>query len=159
MYRINIQRAEKKVPAPSNALLRQWAKIALAKEVKTGEITIRIVTVGEVAQLNETYRHKAGPTNVLSFPFTTIAPATDAVPYLGDIVIAAEIVNQEARQLNIENHSHWSHMVIHGVLHLLGHDHVHDDEALKMERLEINILAELGISNPYEHGDNTTYHE
>jgi probable rRNA maturation factor len=103
-----------------------------------------------VRELNATYRGKNAPTNVLSFPFQ--APpggVPEDRPYLGDVVLAAETVAREAAERGIAPTAHLQHLVVHGLLHLLGFDHATDTEAERMERLEAEILATLGIANPY----------
>jgi probable rRNA maturation factor len=100
-----------------------------------------------VRRLNRTYRGKDAPTNVLSFP--SRGPAPDDGAYLGDVVLAAETVRQEAVELGIEPGHHLQHLVVHGLLHLLGHDHQADAAAEEMERLEVEILATIGVADPY----------
>ncbi|MEW6354358.1 MAG: rRNA maturation RNase YbeY [Pseudomonadota bacterium] len=134
------------LPAP--AAVRRWAAAALGDA--RAEVTVRIVDADESAALNQTYRHKSGPTNVLSFPFE--APVTaraTARRYLGDIVICAPVVEREARVQHKSREAHWAHMLVHGCLHLLGHDHQHEDQAQIMEALETRILASLGYPDPY----------
>lgn len=133
---------------PSDEQLKRWGDAALSGFVEEAELTIRIVEPEEIQTLNRTYRHKDKPTNVLSFPFE--APPGVELPLLGDIVICAAVVAQEAQEQGKPLFDHWAHMVVHGVLHLLGYDHIEDDEAEEMEGLEIEILAEMGIANPYE---------
>lgn len=112
------------------------------------EICISIVDKKTSAALNETYRQKKGATNVLSFTYVT----TPGIPQisLGDLAICAEIVEIEAAAQHKNSESHWAHLTIHGILHLLGYDHVVDDDALIMETLEIKLLNKLGYENPYE---------
>lgn len=131
---------------PSAADFRRWAEAALAGAdyPKDAELTIRIVNEAESAALNETYRHKQGPTNVLSFPFA--APVDSSL--LGDIVICAPVVLREAISQEKTPDAHWAHLVAHGVLHLLGYDH-NEAQAEAMESLEIRILMGLGYSDPY----------
>lgn len=115
---------------------------------KEFELTIRIVNSDESQQLNNQYRGKNKPTNVLSFPFEV--PEGIDLNLLGDLVVCAPVVQEEASEQKKTLVDHWAHMVIHGCLHLLGYDHINDDEAEEMETLEINILAKLTINNPYE---------
>lgn len=157
MYRIIIQIAEKNINVPSSAALRKWAKKTLRSEVETGEVTIRIVAKKEMIELNSTYRHKNKPTNVLSFPFVMPDGIKLDVPILGDIVICAEVVEQEAREQSKDLTAHWAHMVVHGIFHLLGYNHELDSEADIMESLEIKILQGLGFPNPYETGNIRQY--
>lgn len=135
---------------PTAKQFRQWAEKALGDRYSKAELTIRIVDTAESAQLNETYRHKKGPTNVLSFPFEADVPMR--VPLLGDLVICAEVVAREADAQHKSLESHWAHMVIHGCLHLIGFDHLDDTQAQEMEGLEIQIMQRLGYANPYELG-------
>ncbi|MBP3194677.1 MAG: rRNA maturation RNase YbeY [Cardiobacteriaceae bacterium] len=111
------------------------------------ELTVRIVENQEIQELNKTYRHKDYATNVLSFPADLDIPLTPKL--LGDIVIAADVVNNEAKAQNKTRENHWTHILIHGFLHLLGYDHIEDDEAEIMENLEKQILAQMNISDPY----------
>lgn len=129
----------------------QWAQQALAGSVAEAELTIRIVDEDESAQLNRQYRHKQGATNVLSFPFATDVPLP--VTLLGDLVICAAVVEREAQQQCKDRRAHWAHMVVHGCLHLLGYDHIEEQQAQQMEALEVEYLALLGFSNPYEVND------
>ncbi len=112
------------------------------------DVCITIVDTETSAQLNQTYRHKSGPTNVLSFTYDPI-PGIPAES-LGDLAICAEIVESEALAQHKKSSAHWAHLTVHGVLHLLGYDHIAEDEAVAMESLEIQILQKLGFENPYE---------
>lgn len=134
---------------PAEAELRRWAEAALAGAGyrREAEITVRIVNEAESAVLNERYRRKQGPTNVLSFPFE--APSEVESALLGDIVICAPVVLREAVQQGKTPAAHWAHLVAHGVLHLLGYDH-DEEQAEVMESLETQILAGLGYPDPYE---------
>ena len=101
-------------------------------------------------RLNRTFRGKDVPTNVLSFPSQKLpGAASDDGAYLGDVVLAAETVRQEAIELGIEPRHHLQHLVVHGLLHLLGYDHQADAAAEEMERLEAEILATIGVADPY----------
>jgi len=132
---------------PSPELIRAWIEAALSGQRDEAELTVRIVAAEEIQQLNLNYRHQDKPTNVLSFPFEKIEGID--LPLLGDVVICAAVVAQEAQQQNKPLLNHWAHMVVHGVLHLLGYDHIDEVEAEAMESLEIKVLQGLGISNPY----------
>lgn len=142
-YRVTMQRAFDAAWVPKNKELKHWAIAALTSRVDTAELTVRIVDIPEMTELNTRYRHKPGPTNVLSFPF-------DIPPLLGDIIICAEVVEEEAKQQNKSSKAHWAHMVVHGVLHLLGYDHEIESQALIMESEEIHILQALDFPNPYQ---------
>jgi probable rRNA maturation factor len=149
MYRITIQQIADKTLAPSPTLLRKWAKQALSSKVNTAAITIRIVDEAEMSILNSTYRHKKGPTNVLSFPFTVPADIYMKIPILGDIIICAQVVNIEAVMQQKPRLAHWAHMTVHGVFHLLGYDHQTEKEANIMETLESKVMHTLGFADPY----------
>jgi len=112
------------------------------------EICIRIIDEKESANLNKTYRHKPSATNILSFVYQA-EPAEKDDELLGDLAICAPIIAREAQQQNKELLTHWAHIVIHGYLHLLSYEHQNDQEATKMEQLEVEILQKLGYPNPY----------
>lgn len=151
MHSIIIQFAADKELAPKAALLRKWARTALNRKLTVAaQLTIRIVDVEEMTHLNSTYRQKTGSTNVLSFPADIPEQVKLDVPLLGDIVICPIVVNHEAEEQQKTVEAHWAHMVVHGVFHLLGYDHVLDDDARTMEALEVATLKELGFTNPYE---------
>ncbi|SFK26003.1 rRNA maturation RNase YbeY [Methylophaga sulfidovorans] len=133
---------------PDEALFTQWAEAALFEVNEDCELSIRLVDESESAELNGQYRGKNKPTNVLSFPFD--APIKLEPRLLGDLVICVPVVRKEAQEQGKAELHHWAHMVIHGCLHLLGYDHIESDEAEQMETLEINILHQLDIANPYE---------
>lgn len=137
---IHIQRLVPAKGIPSARSLRTWAEVARGR--KRGEITLRIVGAQEGQTLNRDWRGRDYATNVLSFPM-------QEPDYLGDIVICAEVVAREAAEQLKTPRAHWAHMVVHGVLHLMGHDHIADDEAEKMEAIERKLLARLGFSDPY----------
>ncbi|MCG8436282.1 MAG: rRNA maturation RNase YbeY [Gammaproteobacteria bacterium] len=132
---------------PSEERLANWASETLEQVSADAEVVIRVVDENESAQLNSRYRDKPGPTNVLSFPAE--APPGVEAALLGDIVVCAPVVAREAAEQAKEPEAHWAHMVVHGALHLLGHDHREKEEAEKMEALETRILGRLGYSNPY----------
>ena len=112
------------------------------------EVTIRLVDEAESNQLNLTYRGKDKPTNVLSFPFE--CPPGVELPLLGDLIICRQVVEREANEQNKPLLAHWAHMVVHGSLHLLGYDHIDDEEAEEMEALEVEFMQALGYDNPYQ---------
>ncbi len=115
------------------------------------EVTIRLVDREEGAALNERYRKGSGPTNVLSFP--NEPDSSEHNESLGDIAICAELVDEEAVEQGIPPKNHWAHLTVHGILHLLGFDHGNEADAIMMENLEVQILQDLGIENPYEEPD------
>ncbi|OYD26312.1 rRNA maturation RNase YbeY [Oceanimonas baumannii] len=133
---------------PAEQDIETWLAAALDGERDETEVTVRLVDEAESQELNRDYRGKDKPTNVLSFPFE--APPGVELPLLGDLVICRQVVEREAAEQNKPLQSHWAHMVVHGCLHLLGFDHIKDDEADIMEAREIRILARLGMDNPYQ---------
>ena len=135
---------------PNENQVRTWAQAALAGQ-GAGELTVRLVDEDESRALNQRYRGKDRPTNVLSFPFEAPdgLPPEALPPVLGDLVICARVVEDEASGQGKPLMAHWAHMVVHGVLHLLGHDHQRDEDAEKMESLETAIMARLGFEDPY----------
>lgn len=136
---------------PDLAQLEKWirltvdtASISIREEV---ELTVRIVSNEESQQLNYQYRDKNKSTNVLSFPFQN--PPGVTLPLLGDLVICKEVVEKESTEQQKELLAHWAHMLIHGTLHLLGYDHIDEDEAVTMESIETKIMLKLDLSDPY----------
>ena len=127
---------------------RIWVRAALAPRRSNAELALRVVGEEEGAYLNKTYRGKQGATNVLSFA-AELSPDVP-VPLLGDLVICAPVVAREAQEQNKLLRAHWAHMVVHGCLHLQGHDHENDADAAQMEALEIRIMEKLGFENPYQ---------
>jgi len=144
---LDLQLASTASNLPSEAQIQQWLTAAVSPFQPVAEVTVRIVDETESQQLNFDYREKDKPTNVLSFPFQ--CPPGIELPLLGDLVICAGVVAKEALEQNKSLDAHWAHMVVHGCLHLLGFDHINDDDALEMEAEEIQILAELGFADPY----------
>jgi probable rRNA maturation factor len=134
--------------SPDLNLFEQWVNAALAHLDEQCELSIRLVDHEESAELNSDYRGKSGPTNVLSFPFESPVPMEPRL--LGDLIICVPVVEREALEQNKKLNDHWAHLVIHGCLHLLGYDHIEDDQAEEMESLEITILHTLNIDNPYQ---------
>lgn len=132
---------------PSEGELQQWLNSAITLFQPQAEVTVRIVEQEESQQLNRDYRGKDKPTNVLSFPFE--APPEIEIDLLGDLIICKEVVETEAKEQKKPLNAHWAHMVVHGSLHLLGYDHIDDDEAEEMESLETEILQKLGFDDPY----------
>lgn len=153
MYHITVQRTINKNDMPPLHYLKRWAKQTLKSKMETAELNIRVIGQSEMTELNSQYRHKAYPTNVLSFPFD-MPEDIEETPFLGDIVICAPVVNQEAIDQNKTQDAHWAHMVVHGTLHLLGYDHETEADANIMEPEEIQILHTLGFANPYQTEEN-----
>lgn len=137
---------------PSDEDIQRWVEAALKHEKRENmELTLRIVDEAESAALNGQYRDKDYPTNVLSFNYDI--PAEVEINLLGDLVICAPVVQREAAEQGKREQAHWAHMIIHGILHLLGFDHLDDEAAEKMEQHEMAILTELGFPDPYETTD------
>jgi probable rRNA maturation factor len=134
---------------PVEAEFSRWAEAALEGRRERAELTIRLVDEAESAWLNGRYRRSPGATNVLSFPFEPL-PGLPPTDLLGDLVICAPLVAHEASAQGKEAHAHWAHLVVHGVLHLLGCDHQSEAEAAEMEAAETSILGRLGFPTPFE---------
>ena len=134
---------------PPKRLFTEWTTATLKRAGRRGQSTVslRIVDEQEGMALNSHYRAKGYATNVLSFP---VPPALQAGGQLGDIALCAAVVKQEAQTQNKKLGDHWAHLVVHGVLHLLGYDHERRNDAKAMEALEVRILAGLGIKDPYQ---------
>lgn len=153
---------------PAMADLQRWTLAALdprlsprhARIAWPAELTIRITDEAESAELNQGYRNRAGPTNILSFSFEPppgldlTEPTCDGIGgLLGDLVICAPLVQREAAEQGKTETAHWAHLVVHGTLHLLDFDHLTATEAAMMEALETRILGALGFPSPYEVND------
>ncbi|GAB2494036.1 rRNA maturation RNase YbeY [Pseudoxanthomonas sangjuensis] len=139
------------LPAPQS--FRKWVAAALRGRIREADLAIRLVDAKEGRALNRHYRGKDYATNVLSFPADLAEgvklPKGVKMPLLGDLVICAPVVAREAKEQKKPLAAHYAHLTVHGVLHLLGWDHMDDREAEAMEQLERGILAELGIADPY----------
>ncbi len=137
-------------PEPELRTAAQAAEAALGVDLSDTVLSISLLTDDAVADLNRQWRNKAGPTNVLSFPAVKDMPLPPGEPRpLGDIMLAAGVVRREAAQQNKPLEHHLVHLAVHGILHLMGYDHINESEADEMERLEVDILNALGIANPY----------
>ena len=132
---------------PEPALLQAWATAAYLDKADA-VASMMVTTSEEIQQLNNQYRHKDMPTNVLSFPMQL--PEETGMHFLGDIALCASVIKREAEEQSKTKLFHWAHMVVHGMLHLQGYDHIEDAEAEEMEKLEIEILNKLGFDNPYK---------
>ena len=132
---------------PTEAQLQGWLDGTILGFQEEAEVTVRLVDEAESRELNHTYRGKDKPTNVLSFPFEV--PPGMEMSLLGDLVICRQVVEKEAQEQGKPLEAHWAHMVVHGSLHLLGYDHIEDDEAEEMEALETEIMLALGYEDPY----------
>ncbi|MDV6315476.1 rRNA maturation RNase YbeY [Idiomarina sp. HP20-50] len=141
--------------APDENAVYSWVAATLdylEQNDKAVELTVRVVAIDEAQELNLEFRSKDYATNVLSFPFNS--PVELPIILLGDLVICQNVVEREAKEQQKSAIAHWTHMVIHGTLHLLGYDHIEENEAEEMEQIERNILADLGIPDPYQTTDN-----
>ncbi len=145
---IEVQIASEAAGIPEADWLARWVQTALAGN--DGDVSVRVVDPDEMQALNRDYRDADKPTNVLSFPAGPIdgLPPEESGP-LGDILICADVVSAEADEQGKAPEDHWAHMLVHGTLHLLGYDHMTDDQAAEMEQLEIRLLEGGGVRNPY----------
>ncbi|MGF1801085.1 rRNA maturation RNase YbeY [Vibrio gigantis] len=132
---------------PTEQDIQIWLDKTIPQFQENAELTVRIVDIQESHQLNHEYRGKDKPTNVLSFPFE--APPGIELDLLGDLIICRQVVEKEADEQSKPLLAHWAHMVVHGSLHLLGYDHIEDDEAEEMESLETEIMQSMGFEDPY----------
>ncbi|WP_249977116.1 rRNA maturation RNase YbeY [Vreelandella olivaria] len=146
---IDRQAAINEPQLPSMEQLTQWVSCVFSyhPDDERQELTIRFVDETESKALNRDYRGKDKPTNVLSFPFEN--PPGITLPLLGDLVICHAVVAQEASEQHKPLSHHYAHMVIHGILHLMGYDHIEEQQAEEMEQLERELLATLNIPDPY----------
>ena len=143
---LDVQIASKCLDIPNESEFEYWAK-SIPYQSETS-VCLRIVDELEARELNKQYRKIDKATNVLSFPAEI--PTQLNINFLGDIVICAPIVKREAEEQNKQFNHHCAHLLVHGILHLQGFDHENESEAKKMEDLEVEILQDLNISNPYE---------
>ena len=144
---VDIQMASASEEAPDPQSIERWIGAAIGDQRESTELSVRIVDAEEGQALNEQFRGSTGATNVLSFPFENESP--EPLPLIGDIVICAPVVLKEASEQNKTLNAHWAHMIIHGVLHLLGYDHQNENDANLMESLETEIMQGLGFPPPY----------
>ncbi len=144
---VDVQYAATTEDVPSAEDIVSWVEAAVAGRRESAELTVRVVDEAEITELNRIYRGHDRPTNVLAFPYEEM-PGVN-IPLLGDIVICAPVVANEAREQRKTKTAHWAHIVVHGTLHLLGFDHEDRSDAQQMEQLETSILAGLGYGDPY----------
>lgn len=154
MVYVELQWGIDALDVPTQQQCEEWLQASLVGDLAgdTNEVTVRVVDIEESRTLNRDYRQIDEPTNVLSFEFEQppgLVDLGEALPYLGDLVICAEVVAQEAKEQGKPLVAHWAHMIVHGCLHLQGYDHLDDDEAQEMESLEVEILKGLGFADPY----------
>lgn len=140
---LNLRRLTRSGRVPGAVALRSWATLALGRRAPGHELSILVVGPVRSRSLNRRYRSRNQPTNVLSFPSAMRGPG------LGDLVICPQVLRREARAAGVPERAHWMHLVIHGVLHLIGYDHERPADARRMERREVRLLRALGVANPY----------
>lgn len=157
-YQVHYQTPHDYLNMPNIFIVQRWINTTLEPLIDSAEVTIRVTDESEVQQLNFQYRKKNKPTNVLSFPSEVPALVMQALGknVLGDIIICHPVIEAEAKEQHKSMEAHYAHMIIHGLLHLLGYDHIKEEDALIMEPLEIDALAKLGFNNPYEQHNDTT---
>jgi probable rRNA maturation factor len=144
---LDVTYATRRPWVPRRAQFVLWAGAALSGRASSNVLSVRVVGAARSRSLNARYRRKDKPTNVLSFGGAGMSP--DGLNYLGELVICAPVVAHEAKTCGKSPESHWAHMTVHGVLHLLGFDHERSAEARKMAAKEVQILDRLGFSDPY----------
>ncbi|MFI4889999.1 MAG: rRNA maturation RNase YbeY [Steroidobacterales bacterium] len=147
MLDVDTRYAARRPWVPRPAQFARWAGVALARARQPTTLSICVVGAARSRSLNARYRGKPRPTNVLSFAGAGVGP--DGRNDLGELVICAPVVAREAREQGKSRESHWAHMTVHGVLHLLGYDHEHRAEARKMAAVEVQLLDRMGFSDPY----------
>jgi probable rRNA maturation factor len=144
---VSVRAAGGRTGRPSARQLARWADAALGRHAGGAQISVLLVGPAASRSLNVRYRRRDRPTNVLSFPATGEARRHGGL--LGDLVICPAVLRAEAREQGKPLSAHWAHLIVHGVLHLVGFDHERDDDARRMQRREIRVLRELGVANPY----------
>ena len=147
ILQLDTQRILEADGVPSDGAFREWTEAALGERIDRAELVIRIVDDVEIRTLNREYRGMDRPTNVLSFP-SDLPPEVES-DLLGDLVISGPAVQREAEEQKKPLQAHWAHLVIHGVLHLIGYEHETDRQAQEMETLERSLLEGLGFPDPY----------
>lgn len=144
-----LNECEQEDDVPDSAFIQQCCDIALQNNTQTSELSVAIVSLEKIRQLNFDYRQKDKPTNVLSFESVVPPELNEQRLMLGDIVLCPAVIRAEAHDQNKLLRAHWAHMLIHGMLHLQGYDHIEPDDADQMESLEVQLLAKLGYPDPY----------
>lgn len=148
-FSIDIQNASHQRLPVTHQQLREWVSQALDGIIPCAELTLRFVDSAEMLYLNHTYRKKNSTTNVLSFPSEIPETVQLEHPFLGDVIICPDVLNEERKQFFRPKKAHWAHILIHGVLHLVGYDHIQPEDEVIMQAREIEVLAHLGFNNPY----------
>ena len=147
LVKVEVRRATREGWVPGSTALKRWATLALGRRARGRELSVLVVGPARSRSLNRRYRGHDSATNVLSFPAAPLA--SGALAFLGDLVICPQVLQREARAQRKAPRAHWMHMVIHGVLHLMGYDHEQPAQAHTMERREARLLRSLGVANPY----------
>lgn len=153
-YVIDLQIACEDPLPVTEACLISYAELPLKAHREKAELTLRLVSPEEMIDLNSTYRKQHKTTNVLAFPSNIPAAIAMDYPLLGDVIVCPSVLLAESQELNKALDFHWAHIVIHGVLHLLGFDHIEENDARVMQAQEISLLAAIGFTNPYLDEDN-----
>jgi len=148
-HELILQIASTQSHIPKAFLFQSWINEALNAHPEPVQVCIRVVDEEESRKLNDEYRGKNKPTNILSFPYKADTINTDEAHLIGDILICAPLVKQEAKEQEKDLEAHWAHLVIHGILHLIGFDHENEEDRKKMELAEIECLKKLNYPNPY----------
>ena len=151
MIKLDLQNPYDFETIPAEPFVQQWVDAAIQNKVDDYSVVIRFVDEDEGLQLNQSYRQKNKATNVLSFPYEMleIPELREALIHLGDLVLCEPVVRREALAQGKPLSQHWAHLIVHGMLHLQGYDHITDAQAEMMEALEIRILKSFGFNNPY----------
>jgi probable rRNA maturation factor len=154
-YHVDIQHESSLSPPVSDEILTQWVCLAMTPFRERAEVTLRLVNADEMTGLNFSYRQQNKVTNVLAFPASHPTEIELEYPYIGDVIICPLVLQEESLSLNVPLTAHWAHIVIHGILHLLGYDHMIETDAAIMRPIEIQLLNQLGFENPYQTEDYT----
>lgn len=153
-FHIDIQNHLSSIPI-TQELIKHWASTALQSQMDSAELSICIIDSQKMTQLNHQYRQQNKPTNVLSFPSALPDEIMRQLehPFIGDILICPEVLLLESQEQKKDLEYHWAHIIVHGVLHLMGYDHIEDADAKRMQSLESQILHQLNYPNPYENDE------
>lgn len=144
---LTISNESKSHDVPESEEFQHWFSLAIGEHFQAAEVDLILVTEAEMSEINLETRNKKGPTNTLAFPFQF---DDDNIPLFGEIVMCPAVINSQAVEKGIPPLDHWAHLMLHSTLHLMGYDHQTDKEAQIMEHIELQILDQLGIANPYE---------
>lgn len=148
-YYVDLQKISSDLMPLSDNELISVVRLSLQEYMSAAEITLRLVDLEEITNLNGKYRQQNKATNVLAFSATSPPDVKLLVPFLGDVVICPAVLQEESAALAKPLRDHWTHIIIHGILHLLGYDHIKKTDSKIMQQQEVNLLKKLGIGNPY----------